>query len=126
MPRSCDVSNDEQKQRLQSLLRSASRKDDSCNFGAMLFMESPGDVCFLAPVFPEFRGFEIVSASPKRADGRDYDLWYRADKLIQSNMTASEVIDWLKQHVKSDSNVTANIAQWAEEVIAYYKINKRV
>jgi hypothetical protein len=89
----------------------------------MLFVERPGDACFLAPVFPEFRGFEIVSASPKKQDGRDYDLWYRGN-LFHGNMTADEIINWLKQHRKPDSLVAANIASWAEDVCAYYGIQK--
>lgn len=116
-------SREEQKQRLEFLVKEGARTDDACNYGALLFIDRPGDVCFLAPVFPEFRGIEIVSASPKRLDGKDYDIWdHDSGKMVQPAMTAKAVIKWLQANAKKDQEVHQNIVQWAEDVFRYYNI----
>lgn len=98
-------------------------------FGAMLYIDRPGDVSFLAPIAPELRGIEIVSASPARADGKDYDIWHQPEsgppKMVESDMTLKEVVDWLRQTAHTDEEIMANGAQWAEDTLKFYGAKKQ-
>jgi hypothetical protein len=112
-------------ERLKTLVQKAARSDGSSNYGAMLMIDQPGDIVFLAPVFPEFRGIEIVSAAA-RPDGKNYDLWDKSGKILQADMTIEEVIAWLTTHAKSDAAVGDHIVEWTEDTLAFYRVPKRV
>src|SRR5262245_56215471 len=123
----------EQKASLERLLKVAtSPTPGHCNYGAMVYLEPLGDVSFLAPIAPELRGIEIVSASPRRDDGRNYDIWKRGrhsglpGKLLMSDLTVVEVIGWLQaQCHHTESEYFANAAQWLEDVLVFYGIPRR-
>jgi hypothetical protein len=86
-----------QKKRLTKLLRALSKAetDSDCSFGTMLYLYRPGDVAMLVPVFPELRGFEIVSPQAG-AQGKDYDIWQKHPQaLVQSALDISGIREWL-------------------------------
>lgn len=111
----------EQKASLQSLARFAVNSvAGRCNFGAMLFMESVCNVSFLAPIAPELRGVEIVSAV-----GEEFDIWKYGD-LLKTNLSASEVVQWLQyscQH--SESDYMAHAVGWIEETLEYFGVQSK-
>lgn len=116
----------DQRERLKRFLEFATdNRDGYCNFGAMLIVSRPGDVDFLAPIAPELRGIEIVSASPSCEDGKDYDIW-RHGKMIRSDLTMAEILEWLRSKSShSEAEYTANGAAWAEDALRFYGIKPR-
>lgn len=111
----------DQRERLKQFLEFATDSTPGkCNFGAMLLFSPPGDVTFLAPIAPELRGVEIVSASPLRDDEKDYDIW-KCGRPAKLNLTASEVLDWLgKRCRRSEAEYVANGGTWTEDTLHFY------
>lgn len=96
-----------------------------CNYGAMLLLSRPGDVAFLAPVAPELRGIEIVSALSSEGDNKDYDIW-RNGNLYKTPLTAGEVLELLNsqcQHAEAD--YMRHIQRWAQDTLIYYGVPNR-
>lgn len=118
---------EEQKASLEKFMAFAtSPTPGHCNFGAMVFMESRGDVSFLAPIHPKLRGVEIVAASPPKSTGKDYDIW-RGRNLVAPDLTMVEVLAWLSQKVPSltERDIYDNGRRWLEDVMKYYRVPKR-
>lgn len=115
-----------QRKRLIRLLEFATDPTPGkCNFGAMIIMSPPGDVCFLAPIAPELRGVEIVAASSPCDDGKDYDIWMRGSRkgMVESNLTAAQVVDWLNERGRhSEAEYIANGAAWTEDALRFYGV----
>lgn len=112
-----------QRARLRLLLVAASNegsKPATCNYGAMLLLDQPGDVAFLAPIFPEIRGCEIVSAD---RDG-SYDVW-KGGRMIECSLNREQMIAWLQKYARPDAEVMANAKRWTEDTLQYYGIRKR-
>jgi len=96
------------------------------NYGAMIYMERPGDVAFLAPIAPNLRGIEIVSASAPAGDGKDYDIW-KGNRILATNLTAAEVFGWLaKKGSYTEAVYRKNAGKWAEEVLLAYGVRPKV
>jgi hypothetical protein len=118
---------DQQCASLRNLLAFATNPTPGvCNFGAMIQIARPGDVVFLAPIAPELRGVEIVSATP----GHDYDIWRRTTisppMPIKTNLTAPEVVEWLlSQCQHTESEYMQHGANWLEATLEYYGQKRR-
>jgi hypothetical protein len=112
-----DDADGSQRKRLQMLAQTAS------GWGVMLFIHRPGDVAFLAPIYPEFRGYEIVSAD--RAG--TYDIWRDGHLTDDHSLTLDAVCEWLrsKTQIRTDEGIKARVVEWTEETLRYYQIAER-
>lgn len=106
-----------QRERLQRLANEAG------GWGVLIYMERSGDVAFLAPIYPELRGVEIVSAIPQPG-GKDYDLWKNGQPL-KFNQTLAQVGRFLKKYAKSDEELKANAEDWVKATFRYYGITPK-
>jgi hypothetical protein len=129
-----DINHDheQQRKRLEALLDFATSPTvGHCNFGAMVYLSALGDVAFLAPIAPELRGIEIVSASPVRTDGKIYDIWKRTGnpsqfwKLLRADLTAADVVTWLQSQCQhTEAEYLQRGQQWLEDVFHFYQIER--
>jgi hypothetical protein len=92
---------------------------DTAGWSILLYMWPPGDVQFLAPLVPELRGYEIVAADPNGG----YDLWREGD-LERTDLTLTELSEWLRRSTPPDDVIIAEGAGWVEELFAYYGVPK--
>lgn len=104
--------NGHQRKRLETLAQAAK------GWSAMLFIHRPGDVAFLAPVYPEFRGYEIVSAD----QAGTYDIWLNGHLTDRHSLTLDAVCAWLRSitQIRTDEEVKAHVAEWAEATLRHY------
>ena len=134
-PTSLKSEEQQQRESLRALLHFGTNPaPGSCNFGAMLFVSRPGDQSFLAPIAPELRGVEIVSAW-QMPDGRDYDIWrfdpgtseqLRDRSRVESGLTAAQVFEWLGRHCRHTEAVYGqHIVEWTEDVMRFYRVPRK-
>ncbi len=116
-----------QEARLKRLLEfGTSATDGVMNYGAMIYIARPGDVAFLAPIAPNLRGIEIVSASEPKGDGKDYDIW-KGKRIVATDLTAAEVFEWLaKQGSYTEATYRKNAGKWAEEALIFYGVRPKI
>ena len=103
----------EQKKCLFDLMKAASNEGmPNCNYGVLLYVERPGDVSSLVPVFPELRGYDIVCATGA------YDVWFNGIMTSDCDLTIDQMCQWLMKYQRSDEDVMANVALWTQDVLS--------
>lgn len=118
----------EQRRALEHFLAFAtSPTNGHCNYGAMLFLSSPSDVCFLAPIAPKARGIEIVCAESNRT----FDIWKRpcspkeSLRLIASGLSAADVMLKIYEYTTyPEAEYLKHGSEWAEDTLRFYGVQK--
>jgi hypothetical protein len=88
---------------------------DMAGWGACIFMEPPGDVCFVTLIVPRLRGVEVVCASA----ANDYDIW-RHGQMIRSRMTRPQVAQWITDRLPPESEIESHALEWTQATLDLY------
>jgi len=106
-----------QRERLELIAKAAEE------YGMLAFFEKPNDVSFLAPIVPELRDYEIVSAFAE-PDGRNYDIW-KSGKLFKPSLDLNQVLGFLKMGAKTDAEFKQHGAEWLEATLKHHGVKPK-